>query len=309
MICTCNRPLLLERLLISIQRQRTSLIFETIVVDNQPETDSLASLEDRFRDVRWGTEPRRGLSRARNAGIRLATAPALVFVDDDMDVASNWLEALMTPIRDEGFDVVVGPAVPLSLETEAERLFEAYGGHGHASQRLCFDRSWLSAQRLSLPLWQAGPLGNSSFRRSALEDPKVGAYDEALGVGTPAGSSEDLYQAYKILRAGYRILLEPSASVLHAHRETLPELERQLCAYRRGEVCFCLLVLFRHRDPRALAHLLWWIPAWRLLLFLKEVRRRIRGERMFSFKMMGRELLAYLSGPAALFASIKNRKS
>jgi glycosyltransferase involved in cell wall biosynthesis len=306
-ICTCARPAQLERLLKSIQRQEATLAYEIIVVDNKPEQDAIAGLKLRFENVRWAIEQKLGLSFARNTGVRLARAPVIVFADDDIEVPVHWLQSLASPIRDDGYDLVTGTTLPLKLETEAERLFEAYGGHGHVSQRLLYDRSWLEARRWSLPLWQAGGLGNAAIRQSAFSDSKVGPLEEALGVGTPAGSWEDLYQFYKLLRANYRILHEPAASVRHAHRETLTDLTRQLCDYRRGEVCFCLLVLFRHRDIRGLFHLVCWIPVWRLNLFGQEILRRVRGERVFSFKIMWRELLAYASGPMALLVSLRNR--
>jgi len=306
-ICTCARPAQLERLLKSIQRQQTSLAYEIIVVDNRPEGDAIAGLKGRFENVRWAVEHKEGLSFARNAGVRLATAPVIVFADDDIEVSAGWLQSLASPILDEGYDLVTGPTVPLKLETEAERLFEAYGGHGHDSRRMVYDRSWLEARHWSLPLWRAGGLGNAAIRRSAFIDPRVGPLEEALGVGTPAGSWEDLYQSYKLLRANYRILHEPAASVRHAHRETLTGLTWQLCDYRRGEVCFCLLLMCRHRDIRAFFHLVWWIPVWRLKLFGEEILRRVRGRRLFSFPIMWWELMAYASGPTALLASLRNR--
>ena len=69
--------------------------------------------------------------------------------------------------------------------------------------------------------------------------------------------------------------------------------------------CFCLLVLLRHRDVRGLLHLGWRIPAWRTRLFLEEVGRRLRGQRLFPFGLMLRELAAYLSGPLALGVSLR----
>lgn len=300
-ICTYDRPARVARLLPLLARQQTSFRFEIVVVDNHPGS----GVPVRQDGVRWLEEPRRGLSYARNTGIRAAHAPAIAFIDDDIEPPETWMEALVSPLLREGYDVVTGPTEPLKLETEAERMFEAYGGHGHVGIRRVYDSAWLASLWLKLPLWEAGGLGNCAIRKSAFE--RAGFFEEALGPGTPASSWEDLHLIYRMLRSGCRILHEPAARVRHAHREGLPDLTRQLCGYRRGEVCFCLLILQRH-DWRALTHLLLWVPFLRTALFTRELWRRIRGTRLLNFGIMARELAAYASGPAALAASLRRKR-
>jgi len=296
-ICTCRAGVGLPRLLDSLRRQSTSLHFEIIVVENGPEAGNIEPASG----VRWILERQPGLSHARNIGILAANAPVVAFLDDDMEAPPNWLDDLAQPILHQGFDAVTGGTLPLKLETDAEILFEAYGGHGHSGEDRVYDASWLARHHLMLPLWQAGGLGNSALRRGVFD--RTGYFDEALGAGTPAGSWEDLDMIYRMLSSGCRLLHRPSARVLHAHREEMSGLSRQLCAYRRGEVCFCLLVAKRHHDLRAISHLMLWIPYWRATLLLRELGRRLQGKRLFRFDLMGREMLAYASGPAALAAS------
>jgi len=300
-ICTCRAGVRLTRLLESVWKQRTSLRYEIIVVENGPE---VGTSEPASR-VQWILERQPGLSHARNIGVRAANAPVVAFLDDDMEAPPNWLDDLVNPILHEDFEAVTGGTRPLKLETDAEVLFEAYGGHGHSSKHSIYDASWLARHLLMLPLWKAGGLGNSALRRDVFE--RVGYFDETLGAGTPAGSWEDLDMIYRMLASGCRILHEPSVEVWHAHREDLGGLARQLCAYRRGEVCFCLLAVKRYRDLRAISHLTLWIPYWRTTLFAHELWRRVQGKRLFHFDLMGREILAYASGPAALVSSRRRR--
>jgi glycosyltransferase involved in cell wall biosynthesis len=307
-ICTFRRAESLERLLLSIERQIAELMYEVVVVDNHPASRSCESLKVRYPAIRWIDEPRRGLALARNTGVRAARADVVVFADDDMEVSPRWLSALVSPVLSQGYDLCCGPVLPIKLETEAERLFEAYGAHGHNLDRAVFNRAWLDSQRLALPLWRVGGLGNSAVRRSAFQPDCGGEFDQALGAGTPAGSWEDLYFLYRLLRANGSIVREPAAAVRHAHRETMPELSRQLCDYRRGEVAFCLLVLLRHRDLRGLSHLCTWIPIWRTRLLLEEIVRRLRGRQLFPFRVMARETAAYFSGPFALIASLRRAR-
>jgi glycosyltransferase involved in cell wall biosynthesis len=304
-VCTGDRPGPLKRLLTSIEKQATSLSFEIIVVDNRPAAGATLPLWGLFDNVTWLEEPRQGISYARNAGIRVARAGTIVFADDDLDVPSTWLEGIASPVVKGQFDVVLGPIRPLKMETEAERLFEMLGGHGFPAVAAEFDAQWLKAQRLLLPLWKVGGVGNAAIRRAIFFDPSIGLFEEALGAGTPAGSWEDLYFLYRCLRANMRVRREPASAALHAHRETMGDLERQLCSYRRGEVCFCILVLLRHGDFRAISHLCGHIPRWRLQLAAGEVARRWRGEKRFPFFLLGRECLAYLEGPWALAVSLR----
>jgi GT2 family glycosyltransferase len=258
----------------------------------------------RAPNIRLINEPRRGLSFARNAGIRSARGKFLVFTDDDTLASCDWLENLVAPLfsrRDVA--AVTGQTLPLKLQTEAEVLFEAYGGLGRGETPAEFDRRWLNSNWSRLPLWQIGTTANAAFRADIFSDPAIGLLDERLGAGSPAGAWEDLYLFYRILQAGHVIVYQPGAKIRHAHRENLPELSQQLQAYRRGEVAFCLLALQREREWRALLHLLLWIPYWRVTQLLGELLRRTRGEKRFQLSMVMREYLAYLSGPASLFLS------
>src|SRR5262249_33428758 len=115
------------------------------------------------------------------------------------------------------------------------------------------------------------------------------------------------YLFYRMLKAGYRIRHEPSAWLRHRHRETMPELVQQIEAYRRGEVGFCMLLLFRHRDLRALTHLLVWVPWYRSSLLAREIRNRLQGKPVIPFWLMFRELVAYFGGFWALWRARSER--
>lgn len=299
---TCGRPEQLERCLLALFRQSSARKFEIVVADNAPRAGGVRELIERYPEVRLVVEGRKGISFARNAGVRAARGEILVFTDDDAEAAPDWLENLLRPFERTEVAAVTGNTLPWKVETEAERLFEAYGGFSRGDAVREFGPSWLRSRRWWLPLWQVGGTGNAAFRASVFHDPAVGLLDERLGGGSPAGTWSDLYFFYRLLRAGYLIVYEPRAVVRHAHRESLAGLSRQLEAYRRGEVVCCLLLLGRHRDARAIPHLFLWIPYWRATQLAGELLRRMRGERRFHLRIMMREWLAYLQGPAALLA-------
>ena len=88
----------------------------------------------------------------------------------------------------------------------------------------------------------------------------------------------------------------------------MAELTRQIRNYRRGETAFMTLVLVRHGDLRALGQVFLWIPAWRVILIYKELRRRLRGGRKFSFGLFWVEYLEYFAGPWGLWRAHRIRR-
>jgi glycosyltransferase involved in cell wall biosynthesis len=303
-LATFDRPRSLARCLDALQLQHSTRSFEILVVDNHPQSTLTASLKPRYREIVWLQEPIPGLSRARNLGIAAASGSTLVTTDDDVIPPPGWLERLTAPLfhGDPNLAATTGNCLPLKVDTPAEALFEAYGGLRHGDLPATFDAAWMAQWRVCFPqLWRIGTTANAAFRTDVLRSPAVcsnaGPFDTGLGAGSPAGAWEDLYCFYRILNAGFTIAYLPEAQLLHAHRETVPELTRQLCGYRRGETAFLTTMLLRHRDLRALGQLFFWIPHWRISLLLGEIHRRLTGHRRYSLRLFWQEAFAYLAGP------------
>jgi GT2 family glycosyltransferase len=210
---------------------------EIVVVDNHPTSGLTPPVVAEFPGVVLVDEPRRGLAYARNAGVLAARGDLVVTTDDDVTTPPDWLEKLVAPFVRDDIVAVTGAILPLELETEAQHLFEAYGGLGHGFEPREADEQWSAhAFPRAIPTWELGATANAAFRASLFADPRVGLFDEALGAGTPTGCSEDTYLFYKILKAGYAIRYEPAAYLWHRHRTEQAELRRQLYDYSKGHV-------------------------------------------------------------------------
>jgi glycosyltransferase involved in cell wall biosynthesis len=309
-IATFDRPAALARCLDSLLAQQTSRPYEIVVVDNHPQSGKTAATVAKYPQVRWYEESIAGLSRARNRGISVARGPVIVATDDDVIAPPDWIERLTEPLFDENLKDVAattGNCLPWKVETEAELIFEAYGGLQHGHEPAEFDERWMSKWRICFPqLWRIGTTANAAFRASLFRKPAVGLFEITLGAGSPAGAWEDLYGFYRILRAGYKIRYLPEACLKHVHRETMGELSKQLHGYRRGEASFLTLMLVRHHDLRALGQFLIWIPRWRFSLLVKELGRRLTGKRLFPLSLLLSESLAYLRGPWSLWRGIRD---
>ena len=103
-IATHNRASELERTLKSLERvDFRGEDYEILVIDNRSDDDTVGresprqgQFDGRLRHVR---EDRLGLSYARNRAIEEARYEIIAFLDDDVDVAPEWLRSLSRAYR------------------------------------------------------------------------------------------------------------------------------------------------------------------------------------------------------------------
>jgi succinoglycan biosynthesis protein ExoM len=122
-ICTARRPEGLRRLLLSLRDVEDPAPTAVVVVDNDARRDGLTVCNAFRGDLPWPltsvSEPRPGISKARNRAVRAALDHEPEFIamlDDDEWPTPGWLRALMRIQRETGADVVGGPVVPVPVE-------------------------------------------------------------------------------------------------------------------------------------------------------------------------------------------------
>jgi GT2 family glycosyltransferase len=300
-VATRDRPDDLRACLASLVAQRTARAFEIIVVDNNPASGVTPGVVSGFAGVRLVSEPRAGLSYARNRGIVEARGAIIATTDDDVCCPEDWIERLVAPFSHQQVAIVTGNVLPLALDTPAQQLFEMYGGLGRGYRPLSVGPEWMGRCRLSVPTWELGCTANAAFRASLFRDPRVGLMHEALGAGTPTGCSEDTWVFYTALRAGYSLVYEPRAYVWHRHRQSMDALRRQIYAYSKGHVAYQLLTLLVHRDVRALVRLAVELP----LVYARRLLLRALRRTDYPARFVLREILGNLAGPWALWRSLR----
>jgi GT2 family glycosyltransferase len=244
-----ERPQRLRRCLDSIlacdyPAERLSLL----VVDNAPQTDATRQLVDSYAeraDIRYLREDATGSASARNRGLREVETEIVAMTDDDTLVDRHWLtEVARSFARFPTAATVSGLLLPMELDTQAQMWFEEYGGFSRGFDRRRFD---LGANRpAGEPLfpWTTGLFGtgnNFSFRTAAIRE--IGAFDAALGNGTPALGGVDSEILLRTILRGHTIVYEPHAVVHHAHRPDYEALRRQIHAYGAGMVACHLKTL------------------------------------------------------------------
>jgi glucosyl-dolichyl phosphate glucuronosyltransferase len=236
-ICTRNRADSLQSTLVSIGRTTVPAGWdvELLVVDNGS-TDHTCVVVNEARlsnvKLRYVSEPKPGQSRARNTGMSVAQGEIILFTDDDVSPAADWLERVVTPLLEGKYDAVVG-----RIES-AEHL----------------QRSWMEPMH---KVWVAVPIGigdterelvgaNMGFRRSVLE--RVPAFDPELGPGT-LGFGDDTLFSWQLSEAGYRLGRVSDALVVH-HFEPSRLLRSQWLAgaLKRGHTTAYLLHHWKHGE-------------------------------------------------------------
>jgi GT2 family glycosyltransferase len=201
-ICSRNRPQLLQRLVASVLEGNT-LHNEVIIVDDSDVVHSeLASLSAPGKcELRYLWTRSIGLSRANNDGIKAARYDILVFTQDDVVVTPTWFETIVTTLRDApSRTVVTGRVIPGEAEI----------GGGFSPSTTTETQEVMYKGRIGEDVLY---LQNAAFHRSTLEE--IGLFDERIGPGTEFPGAEDNDFGLRLLEAGYAILHAHDAVVIH----------------------------------------------------------------------------------------------
>ncbi|HEY3449724.1 MAG TPA: exopolysaccharide biosynthesis glycosyltransferase EpsD [Myxococcales bacterium] len=206
-LATYNRPELLVRLLEQLGRQTLAPAdFEVVVVDDgstPPVRARLAELQVRY-ELRVDEQTNRGAAAARHRGIVAARGEILVIVDDDMQVAEDFLEQHLRRHASGEPKVVLGCIEP--DPDLAMPLFERW----HAAK--IAERNARFASGAEAPAGAALYTGNVSLRRRDYLE--VGGFDPAFG------NSEDVELGLRLQKAGVAFEFSPEAVTLHASDHT-----------------------------------------------------------------------------------------
>jgi glycosyltransferase involved in cell wall biosynthesis len=299
-VATYDRPDDLRNCLRHLVKQNSSRKIEIIVVDNNPSSGLSVPVISEFPEVILVNETLKGLSYARNAGINASSGDIILTTDDDVTVPPDWVENTVAPFKRDEVMAVTGNVLPIELETDAQHHFEKYGGLGRGFNRFKANKKWFTSfKRKAVPTWKLGACANAAFRASVFEHPHIGLFNEALGAGTPTGCSEDSYLMYKILKANYEIIYEPTSYVWHKHRQTLKAFRKQIYNYSKGHIAHHLLTAIHDKDLRGLYRIFIDLP----LTNLRRLKQSIIGRSDYPVSMIFLEIAGNFAGPLSLLRS------
>jgi GT2 family glycosyltransferase len=220
-VCTYNGGWTLEQCLRSLQALDYP-DYEVIVVDDGS-TDNTGDVLACFPQVRTIHQPNRGLSAARNAGLRAATGAVVAYTDSDCFPDPDWLTHLVHQLQRSGAAAVGGPNLTPEDGRLAACVAAAPGQPTHV----------LESDQVA----EHVPGCNMAFRREALE--AINGFDPQY---RKAGDDVDL--CWRLQQAGYWITFAPGAFVWHHRRQTPRAYLRQQAGYGEAEA----LLRFKHPD-------------------------------------------------------------
>jgi len=196
--------------------------WELVVVDNGSQDDTQQTVRHFTETARFPvvlvSEPRPGLSRARNVGVQSAAAPIVAFTDDDCYVEPDYLSAMVRAFQRKEYGYI-GGRVLLHDPTDARATVKE------------------DSESAEMPPFSVVPPGflhgaNFAFRRSVWT--RIGGFDPMLGAGTRF-ASEDVDFVARASGAGWLGAYVPGPTVRHHHgRKPGPEIDRLKAIYIRG---------------------------------------------------------------------------
>lgn len=195
--------------------------YEVVVVGD----GSRDGTEDTIRGIKgrlpyslsYHAQEKKGISAAKNLGIREAGGDLLVFTDDDCIFEKDWLSRLIGHLDSPDVGAVGGPDRSPSdasfFARSVDYTVTSFAGTGGVRRK--------EGVRLA----KYYPRGcNIAFPQAVIE--KAGGYDETLAAG------EEIELDYRIRQAGYLLKYAPDAPVWHKRRGSLLGFLRQM--YSRG---------------------------------------------------------------------------
>lgn len=246
-IPTCNRAPLLRRLLAQLAAQ-TAHGFEVRVVDDgsTPPVD-LKDLRVPY-PLHLLRQRNAGAAAARHAGVLASQGEVILFIDDDMQVAPDFVEQHLRAHQQHGRAVVLG-RIRADPALSGMPLFERW----HA---VLLDRKAEDIRSRTLPV--RGNLlftGNASLRRE--DYLAVGGFDTTLE------NSEDVELGLRLEKAGVSFVFSEKAFTLHGSDHTSLDKWRRR-ARRYGSIDH--RIAERHPELRHAS-------PWRFALDLKPLAR------------------------------------
>lgn len=228
-ICTYNRADYLDDTLSSLTGAEPPISpVEILVVDNNSE-DHTPGVADRYKKmdlpaivVRRVQEENQGLSFARNRGIKEASAPVIVFVDDDVRVEKYYINAWLQFFRDYQGVQAAGGKIHVQFDDPrpgwmSRFLLPLLGHHDHGNSVKLYRR----------PDYPFG--GNMAFRKDLFN--QFDPFDTELGrIGKELKASEEKELFQRLKKYGVEVHYVPKAKLFHrvnASRLTTEYIRRQ----------------------------------------------------------------------------------
>lgn len=235
-ICTKDRSKKLSTCLDSFKKSSFK-DFELVVVDQSLDSET-EKLSKKYKKLNYFRIKAKGLSYARNFGIKKAKAEILAFTDDDCLVSKDWLKAIYKSFL--AHPEVVG-LLGRTLPYEPTK-------HKNLVCPCTFKQKKIRECLITKPAehWKNIGYGNNmAFRKKIFN--KLGGFKSWLGVGTIGHSAEDAEFSLRILLDHYKLFYQSKMLVFHNSWFSKEDMRGKNLAYIYGELaCYGYFALKNH---------------------------------------------------------------
>lgn len=215
LICTYNRPDLLQQALIALIDKTIEKPDQVVIVNGGgTQTDHLVvTFANHYDiDVQLVNTTNKNLAISRNLGLAYCTGDIIAMTDDDAEVFPDWI------VRMKATHVV---------HPEAGAVGGSVIGADSANNFLSRLADLVTFNSPSQPSYvRTLPGVNVSYKRDVVV--QVGPQDENLFRG------EDVDYNWRVKQLGYEIFYDPTIKVIHHHRPNLRQFLRQHYMYGRA---------------------------------------------------------------------------
>jgi len=241
-IANWNSGGLLRECLASLREFPPPFPYETIVVDNGSDDSSLRSVGDEHPGLqRIWNQANRGFAAANNQGVRLASAPLLLFLNSDTRVHAGTLDGAVAFMDRHPGVGVMGPRT-LNRDGSLQATAFTFPGPLRVFAYVARLNRLFKLSRFT----DHSALGNPDYvqgsfflvRREVFE--KCGGFDESFFL-----YAEEIDFCIRARAAGYQVVYYPGISIIH-HGGGSISADAGLGHFIRS-----MIVLYRkHRTPR-----------------------------------------------------------
>jgi glycosyltransferase involved in cell wall biosynthesis len=211
-VCTRNRAEMLASALASITGAVPDGV-EVLVVDSASESPATREAAA-AAGVGYVRSDIRGLSIARDLGLRTSGRPLVLFTDDDCVAVHGWVDPVLRGFADPTVGAVTGRMLDHTL----------IGAESAPAPARRYTRT-----REGL---DAGHGAVMAFRRELVL--ALGGFDHVLGAGRRLAGAEDLDMFCRLLDAGHAIVHDPSCVVHHMNTREGPDYRALHLGYGLG---------------------------------------------------------------------------
>ena len=212
-VCTYNRCEYLKETIESIidaidKRQDCELL----IIDNNSgdQTSAIVKSFNSFLSLKYFLETRQGLSHARNRGMQEAAGDVLVYLDDDIELPSNYFEVCDQIFQNPEIAISGGKVLPYNVNIP----------------------DWLPKKYYFLvSVYDMGNEprfvkylmgGNFAIRKEIAKN--IGTYNSELGrKGNSLAGGEEIDYQNRATELGYQMYYHPRQNILHKINEKLNE--------------------------------------------------------------------------------------